>query len=373
MSVVIDVDRSRLATSRLNRSASAELQPGEVRLAIDAFALTSNNITYAVFGDGLNYWNFFPVGEEPWGRVPVWGFADVVESTIGDVVVGERVYGYLPMGTELVVTPGRVDERGFTDLAAHRAPMAAAYNRYAKVAADPMYRVDREAHQMVLWPLFMTSFMIDDYLGDKVLGDKMLGDTVLGDSSVTTVVLSSASSKTAIGAAFLLSRRPDLRIVGLTSPSNEQFVQSLGCYDEVLLYDDVENGSAVWPAGRAAYVDIAGNSSVTAGVHRIYEDDLVESTIVGGTHWDAPREAMSMPGPQPSFFFAPTQIAARTKEWGREGLDERVGEAWGAFATWADEWLEFRLTEGAVSVDELYHEMLAGRVDPRIGHVCRMS
>jgi hypothetical protein len=363
MSVVIDVDRTNLSISRLNRSVAVDLQPGEVRLAVQSFALTSNNITYAVFGDGLKYWDFFPVGEEPWGRVPVWGFADVVESTIGDVAVGERVYGYLPMATELVVTPGRVDERGFTDMSEHRAPMAAAYNRYSKVVVDPMYRVDRESHQMVLWPLFMTSFMIDDYLGEKVLGD----------TSVTTVVLSSASSKTAIGAAFLLSRRPDLRIVGLTSSANEQFVQSLGCYHETVLYDAVENGSAVWPAGRAAYVDIAGNPSVTAGVHRIYEDDLVESTIVGGTHWDAPRESVSMPGPQPSFFFAPSQIAARTKEWGREGLDQRVGEAWHEFASWTDAWLEFRTTEGAESVEGLYHQMLAGHVDPRVGHVCRMS
>lgn len=181
MSVVIDVDRTSLATSRLNRTPARALSPGEVRLAIDAFALTSNNITYAVFGDGLKYWDFFPVGEGTWGRVPVWGFADVVESTIGDVAVGERVYGYLPMGDELIVSPGRVDARGFTDLSAHRAPMAAAYNRYAKVTADPTYRSDRESHQMVLWPLFMTSFMIDDYLGEKVLGDP----------SVTTVVLSS--------------------------------------------------------------------------------------------------------------------------------------------------------------------------------------
>ena len=362
MSVVIDVDRTDLSVSRLNRAPASDLRPGEVRLRVDSFALTSNNITYAVFGDGLKYWDFFPVGEEPWGRVPVWGFADVVESTVGDVMVGERFYGYLPMATELVVTPGRVDQRGFTDLAEHRAPMAAAYNRYSKVVNDPMYRSDREGHQMVLWPLFMTSFMIDDYLGEKVLGD----------DSVRTVVLSSASSKTAIGAAFLLSQRSDIRVVGLTSPSNAEFVESLGCYEDTVLYGDVESGASAWPEGRAAYVDIAGNASVTAGVHRIYEDDLVESTMVGGTHWDAPRAAVSMPGPQPSFFFAPTQIAVRTKEWGRDGLDQRVGEAWDAFATWTDQWLQFRTTEGAESVEALYHEMLAGRVDPRIGHVCRV-
>lgn len=363
MSVVIDVDRTSLATSRLNRTPARALSPGEVRLAIDAFALTSNNITYAVFGDGLKYWDFFPVGEGTWGRVPVWGFADVVESTIGDVAVGERVYGYLPMGDELIVSPGRVDARGFTDLSAHRAPMAAAYNRYAKVAADPTYRSDRESHQMVLWPLFMTSFMIDDYLGEKVLGDP----------SVTTVVLSSASSKTAIGAAFLLARREGIRVVGLTSPANADFVASLGCYHETVLYAKVEDGSASWPDGKAAYVDIAGNSSVTAGVHRIFEDDLVESTIVGGTHWDAPRVGVTLPGPQPSFFFAPTQIATRTKEWGREGLDERVGSAWNAFAGWTDGWLRYETTTGAQDVEALYQEMLAGRVDPRVGHVCRMK
>ena len=363
MSVVIDVDRTKLANSRLNRTPGRDLQPGEVRLGIDSFALTSNNITYAVFGDGLKYWDFFPVNEDTWGRVPVWGFADVIESTIGDVAVGERVYGYLPMGTELIVSPGRVDERGFTDLAAHRAPMAAAYNRYAKVVYDPMYRRDREAHQMVLWPLFMTSFMIDDYLGDKVLGD----------SSVRTVVLSSASSKTAIGAAHLLARRPDIHVVGLTSPGNVEFVRSLGCYHDTVLYADVENGSATWPEGKAAYVDIAGNAAVTAGVHRSFEDDLVESTIVGGTHWDAPRASVALPGPQPSFFFAPTQIAQRTKDWGREGLDQRVGSAWDDFAGWTDGWLRYENTSGAEAVESLYQEMLAGRVDPRLGHVCHMS
>lgn len=363
MSILIDVDRTDLSKTRVNRSASRDLRPGEARLAIDAFALTSNNITYAVFGDGLNYWNFFPVDDEPWGRVPVWGFADVVESTIGDVAVGERVYGYLPMGTELIVSPGRVDERGFTDLAAHRSPMAAAYNRYSKVVNDPMYSPEREGYQMVLWPLFMTSFMIDDYLGDKVLVDP----------SVATVIVSSASSKTAIGAAFLLARREGIEVVGITSPANADFVRSLGCYDDTILYDDVAQGSADFASGRAAYVDIAGNSSVTAGVHRMLENDLVESTIVGGTHWDAPRTGSALPGPQPSFFFAPTQIAERTKQWGREGLDARVGSSWREFTTWADGWMRLETTSGPEAVDARYHELLSGRVDPRIGHVCTMT
>src|SRR5690242_13818907 len=69
------------------------LAPGRVLLAIDAFALTANNVTYAVFGDAMRYWQFFPAHDE-WGRIPVWGFADVVRSAHDDVPVGERVYGY---------------------------------------------------------------------------------------------------------------------------------------------------------------------------------------------------------------------------------------------------------------------------------------
>ena len=80
-----------------------------------------------------------------------------------------------------------------------------------------------------------------------------------------------------------------------------------------------------------------------------------------------------MPGPKPEFFFAPSQIALRTKEWGREGLDQRVGDAWDRFASWSNGWLRFETTQGAENVERLYGEMLAGRVDPRIGHVCRMG
>ena len=105
-------------------------------LRVDAFAFTANNITYAVFGDAMQYWNFFPgdaadKGDDTvWGRIPVWGFGDVVESRTVGVDEGRRLYGYFPMSTDLVVSPGKLDARGFRDLTPHRQPMAAVYNRY---------------------------------------------------------------------------------------------------------------------------------------------------------------------------------------------------------------------------------------------------
>ncbi len=356
----LEVNRQQLSTVRLVEAPSAELMPGQARVRVHQFALTSNNITYAVFGDMMNYWDFFPANpaadEVVWGRVPVWGFGDIVESTVSELAEGTRVYGYLPMSDELIIEPGRFDERGFTDLSAHRSPMAAAYNRYAFCRRDPSYDAAYEPHQMVLSPLFFTSFMIDDLLHDSAL---LTG----------SVVISSASSKTAIGAAYLLSQREGVHVVGLTSASNAEFVRTLGCYHQVVTYDSLGD----LPAGPAAYVDIAGDSAVTRAVHEHFRDQLSYSMVVGGTHWNGPAaEPGDLPGPTPQFFFAPTQIAKRNKDWGSEGLEQRTTGAWTTYRQWVDGWMRFEHANGALAVEAVYLQLLSGRVDPRVGHVCSM-
>lgn len=365
MENVIEVDRRAVTNSRVASYVEAPLTEGEVRFAVERFALTTNNITYAVFGDGMRYWDFFPVPEAPesWGRVPVWGFARAVESRCGSVPVGTRVYGYLPMSTTLVMTPGRVDASGFIDTAAHRQPMATAYNRYTNATHDSADVAALDDHRMVLWPLFMTSFMIDDFVGAG-------SDNAPEFFGASVGVISSASSKTSIAAAHLMKLRAGVTVVGLTSGSNAAFVESLGCYDRVVAYGEESS----LPPGPAVYVDIAGNRAVTQAVHARYGGDLTLSLIVGGTHWNN-EDAVGpggMVGPKPEFFFAPSQIARRTKEWGRDGLEARVDAAWRRFATWSDGWLSYRESVGPEAVKALYDTMVTGVVDPRVGHICRM-
>src|SRR5262245_47153396 len=199
------VSRSNLRESRLVPDPDApEIRPlaeGEARLRIDCFALTSNNITYDAFGGAMKYWAFFPTGDKDWGNIPVWGFADVVESRAEGVDVGERCYGYWPMGRYLVVQPTRTGRHAFVDGAEHRAALPAIYNRIQRCAADPGYVAAQEAQQALLQPLFVTSFLIDDFLADaQFFGARQ-------------VLLSSASSKTAYGTAFCLALRrgrPDM-------------------------------------------------------------------------------------------------------------------------------------------------------------------
>ncbi|MEO8155471.1 MAG: DUF2855 family protein [Rhizobacter sp.] len=207
------VQRSQLRDAHFiddSEMANAPLDEGAARLRIDAFALTSNNITYAAFGEAMKYWRFFPSGVEGFGRIPVWGFADVIESRCEGVAVGERFYGYFPMSSHVVLHPVGQNSRGFSDGAPHRRDLNAIYNHYVRCSTDSGYSAEHEAQQALLRPLFMTSFLIDDFLADN------------GFFNAAVVILSSASSKTAYGTAFCLAqwRSSGLKIVGLTSPAN---------------------------------------------------------------------------------------------------------------------------------------------------------
>src|SRR5262249_22032615 len=140
-----------------------------------------------------------------------------------------------------------------------------------------------------------------------------------------TIVISSASAKTALIAAYLLAKREGIATVGLTSAGNKAFVESLNVYDSVLLYDDV----SALPGERAVYVDISGDGTVRTDVHAHYGDRLAHSSAVGVTHWtEMTQGAGDLAGPAPVFFFAPDRINKRAADWGAAQLDQNLAEAW---------------------------------------------
>jgi hypothetical protein len=332
-----------------------ELKPGQALIKVDRFALTANNITYGAFGDVMMYWNFFPA-PDGWGRIPVWGFGDVIESQAEGMRQGERVYGYFPMSTHLVVEPARATPQGFFDAAAHRQKMAAVYNHYTRVAADPAYSKTREAQQALLRPLFATSFLIDDQLADNDF------------FGAREVVLSSASSKTSLGLAFLLhaNRRGQVAVAGLTSRSNVPFVEQTKYYDRVVAYDAITHSPR---ESSALFVDMAGSGEVRLAVHKHWGDDLKYSCAVGATHWDHLGRSEDLPGPKPQMFFAPDRVKKRNQDWGPGGLDKHLSTAWTAFNASVDGWMKIVAGRGRADVERVYRDMVAGKVTPEEGHM----
>jgi hypothetical protein len=345
------VARDELSRTTLVQGTVPEVGDGEVLLRVDRVGLTANNVTYAVLGESFRYWDFFPA-ERGWGLVPLWGFAEVAASAVDSVPPGGRVYGYLPSASHLLVRPGRSDARGFRDASAHRATLPSPYNAYALTTGDPAYRADQEDLLVLFRPLFFTSFMLADRLEDN------------GFFGADVLVLSSASSKTAYGTAFLLQGKGP-QIVGLTSARNVAFTASLGCYDRVLSYDSADQLS---PAARTGYLDLAGSSQVRARLRRHLGDRLVHESVVGVTHQDR-SGAQSLSGPRTSVFFAPDQMRKRSADWGREGLDQRFAQAWQSFAAATASWVDVVTSRGPEALREVWLEVLAGRSAPRAGHV----
>ncbi len=362
MTATFIVERGKLNNAHWTHGEPAALRDGTVRLHIDAFALTSNNITYAAFGDAMNYWGFFPTGDAATGCIPVWGFANVVESRCDGVAVGERFYGYYPIASDVVLEPARVTPGGFFDGAEHRRELHAVYNHYSRCATDPGYVATREAEQALLRPLFITSFLIDDFLADNAF------------FGARSVVLSSASSKTAYGTAFCLAQRRGsdaaVKVIGLTSAGNLAFTRALGCYDQVLGYDEIV---ALAADVATVYVDFSGSVAVRSSVHRHFGDKLSYSCSVGGTHWDALGSGKGLPGPRPALFFAPAQVTKRNADWGPGGLQQQLANAWSAFmrpvTAGANPWLQVVRGKGEAAIATTYAALLAGTVNPAQGHV----
>ncbi len=348
------VARDDLTKTQLLEVSTPAAGSGQVVLEVDRVGLTANNVTYAVLGDTMRYWQFFPA-EDGWGHVPLWGFADVVDSEVDGVEVGQRFFGYFPTASHLVVEAGQVGPAGFRDVAAHRAALPSAYNGYQLVDADPAYEKDREDLQALYRPLFFTSFMLADYLADNAF------------FGAETALLSSASSKTAYGTAFLLD---GIHRIGLTSPGNVAFTSSLGCYDEVVAYDDL----ASLPSAPSIYVDMAGSRDLRVRVHEHLGDALRHDAVVGITHVEElGAGGAQVSGPTPTMFFAPDQMTKRRGDWGASGLEDRYGQAWRRFVPHVEGWVDVVEGRGAQALQAVWLEVLGNASAPRAGNVLVLS
>ena len=350
----VHVRKDAIATAELVECEQGDLAAGAIRLAIESFSVTANNVTYAVVGDGFGYWNFFPA-PEGMGIVPMWGHARVIESNHPEIAVGERVYGYLPMATHLDVVPGKVSAGGFADMADYRQPMSPIYNQYSRLAADPEHDPAREGERMIFGPLFKTGFLIEYFMRSQDW------------FSARQLVITSASSKTAMGLASVAKHRsPAVRRVGLTSAGNVAFVEASGLYDEVIAYDRV----AELEQEPSVAVDFAGNAGLLREIHERLDEVLQYSCLVGATHIDERGGGTAeLPGPTPTLFFAPDHAVALFRDLGPEEAGKQTAASWRAFLADAGDSVTIERLAGLAAARDTFAAMAGGSVDPARGIV----
>ena len=348
--------KSDLGVADLVDLPTPQLDEGEVLARIERFALTTNNMTYAVYGDALKYWNLFPAELPGHGCMPAWGHAEIVESRASEVPVGTRVFGYFPIATHLTMRPTTVTSRSFIDGAEHRTGTPQVYNLYEFEPQDADPRLD--SLTAIFRALFITSYTAADYLRERDFFD------------AEQFVISSASSKTAYGTAYCLADSP-ARKIALTSARNMDFVKGLGHYTEAHEYADL---AAIDPDKRTVYVDLSGDGALRRRVHEHFGDQLAFDCLVGSTQAEGfPEEDASLVGPAPVFFFAALQLDAYKAQgqsrafMQRYGRDEREFlERVGGPDQPSIKLVEHAGLEDAPAVIAEFHD---GSTDPVAGHV----
>ena len=229
---------------------------------------------------------------------------------------------------------------------------------HQRISSDDAYRAESENYQMLLRPLFITSFMLADFLDDNAF------------FGARQIVMSSASSKTAYGTAFCLQDNPAGQVIGLTSSGNTRFVQQLGCYRQAVGYDQL---ASLDPGVPTLYVDFSGSASLRQQIHNHFKDALVYDCYAGSAQnheYSEPDQALA--GPQPQPYFAPYQIKKRNADWGAAEVTRRFNEAQLAFIARVSDaqqpWMQVNEHAGLEAAQTLAEALIKGDINPLEGH-----
>ena len=357
-----DLNKSRVVETDAT-AALANLKDGDVLVRIERFSFTANNVTYGAAGDTIGYWKFFPATDNEsgeWGCLPVWGFADITASKVDGLEVGERLFGYFPPADFLTLSPIKLSPQRFMDGAAHRADLAPVYNNYLRMSGEENYDRAMDDIRSLLYPLHVTSFCLCDALQDA------------NYYNAEQVILVSASSKTAIGLAQGLAAEDAAPpCVGITSSRNRAFVESLGCYDQVIGYDELDQIDA---SKASVMVDMSGNRTVLGTVHGALGDNMVNCINVGLTHWDDVEGSNDLAAKQiitqrSAFFFAPGHIQKRVGDWGQDGYNARTDAFMAMRAQQSKNWMRVEHVNSFADFRKVYEDVVSGKMNPDEGLV----
>ncbi|KAJ3099603.1 hypothetical protein HDU97_002910 [Phlyctochytrium planicorne] len=348
---------SNLKNAIIQIATLPALDDGHIRLRIDSFSVTANNITYVALGKSFQYKDFFPTSlPEDTMKMPVWGVATVIDSKHESILVGEILYGYFPTAAYVDMKPKSVSPTVIRVQRDQLPKDRAVYNEYMRASKDLLYHPKTVDIMITFRPLFGTSF----YLGDFLVENKFFG--------ADRIIITSASSKTAFCLAQLLTNgfynAAGKEVVGLTSTGNKSFVEKLGVYNTVVEYKDA---STLLSSSTGVIVDLAGNADTNNSIVGTNIKNLRGIIAVGMSHYDPAKESAGMKRElqaQTKFFFAPAWIQQRLKELGSAEMGSRMGKAWKLLLGKVNGWVQVKKAVGPEAILRLYLNMLDGKTPP---------
>ncbi len=355
------IEKNQIHQTSLSTESATVLKSDQVEARLTTFALTANNITYAVLGNSLGamasmgYWDFFPYDDQH-GLLPVWGFAEVSESKSEALPIGTELYGFFPLTSHVVMEP--VTKGGLlVDNMEHRRSLPGVYNQYT-----PTTFIKNLAQEKSLWPVFRPLYVTGFMISDELKQNQCFG--------AEQIVVGSGSSKTAMLFAHCHKQTgSNVRLVALTSPENQKFVEETKLYDDVACYDDLSNINSKSPT---VFVDMAGNGKVIQALYEYLGNALKSGILVGKSHWSSDLDMSGLDGPRMNLFFAPEVIRQRVETWGPKLLNQKLEDAWQSFIQRADELTTIVEVSGPEAAQSTYLKLIKGEVDPSVSNLVRL-
>jgi hypothetical protein len=287
----------------------ADLAPSSLRLRSRILGLTTNNLTYARMGHFMGWYDVYPLppntpapynDSKTYGRIAAWGYAEIVDSTVPGIKVGQSVYGFLPIGTgtedvcvEYASHNDKKIESQLLVLDAHRQHVWKLYNRLQLCPSIPTletrYTKDGLGWDALMQGLFATGYNLNRYgfAWDEELRIHPSGNGAwsAGDADLkeATVVMLNASGKTAGGFAWALRRDRPLAcqpktIVGVGSEVSVGTIEKGGLFDKVVLNSD-DDATKSWIEGSGAKRVILLEFGSRPGVAERWTNTLRASSV----------------------------------------------------------------------------------------------
>ncbi|KAI0346376.1 hypothetical protein BDW22DRAFT_1323844 [Trametopsis cervina] len=366
-----------------------------VLIEVDRFGFSANNVTYQALGEAphFRYFEFHNppsdgvVSPASHGLVPVWGFGTIVKSTVPSLLVGERVYGYFAPTRYLLlpVSLSEVNKYNFLIPRPHLPPDRRPYNTVRRCTTDPEYDPSpiSEDLMMLYRPLFWTAFWCEDWLqASKYRG-------------ASSILMSSASSKTAFCLAYLVKKRNQngtvMKVVGLTSNRNLTFTKNLGLYDEVLDYESLETAKSLQDTSEKwVYIDVAGNDVLNERVQRHF---AAQSNLMAGiqlgltnlspsapsaatTHFSTNTALVDPAGPvqlcgqlKLEQFFMPEWLVVRRSQMTVLELIAMQAQAWKDLMEDGKDWVKIERLYGGAAIVDAYRRVATNGTDAASGMI----
>ena len=245
---------------------------------------------------------------------------------------------------------------------------------------------------MLYRPLFWTSFWSEDWLHST--GYR---------GGVSSVLISSASSKTAFCLAYNIRKRiaqgevdKATKVIGLTSRKNVAFTKKLALYDEVLEYGSFASAPPLQARSERKwlYVDVAGNEDVNKAINAHfaspYTGNLVasialgfttlspSSSEIGSVNFDMNKFDATAPvheattstfPPKVESFFMPEWLEVRRHQIPVAEIFRRQNVAWKELLRDCPGWVELDHTRGAQAVQVAYQRLSKEGLGPEKGMI----